>query len=170
MHGRYLRIEKPTRPVAVSRFATPCDYPESQDSESTIKTIAGHASDRMLRHTSRTSVLTSSARLSTPRQGVFRGVVPVPSNAVPKSRAGKGCPAGRAVEYWWTAGDSNPRPPRCERDALPAELAALRRANPTKGSDFHHTGYAPRISITGRVSVWISVETAACRRSISACA
>jgi hypothetical protein len=25
---------------------------------------------------------------------------------------------------WWTAGDSNPRPPRCERDALPAELAA----------------------------------------------
>src|SRR5579884_36815 len=26
---------------------------------------------------------------------------------------------------WWTAWDSNPRPPRCERGALPAELAAL---------------------------------------------
>ena len=25
---------------------------------------------------------------------------------------------------WWTAGDSNPRPPRCERGVLPAELAA----------------------------------------------
>src|SRR5579872_4538531 len=25
---------------------------------------------------------------------------------------------------WWTAGDSNPRPPRCERGALPTELAA----------------------------------------------
>ena len=25
---------------------------------------------------------------------------------------------------WWTAGDSNPRPRRCERRALPAELAA----------------------------------------------
>src|SRR5215467_12083139 len=26
--------------------------------------------------------------------------------------------------YWWTRGDSNPRPPRCERGALPAELLA----------------------------------------------
>src|SRR5689334_15181036 len=25
---------------------------------------------------------------------------------------------------WWTAWDSNPRPPRCERGALPTELAA----------------------------------------------
>ncbi len=25
---------------------------------------------------------------------------------------------------WWTRGDSNPRPPRCERGALPAELLA----------------------------------------------
>src|SRR5690242_3065033 len=29
-------------------------------------------------------------------------------------------------ENWWTAGDSNPRPHRCERCALPAELAAHR--------------------------------------------
>jgi hypothetical protein len=27
--------------------------------------------------------------------------------------------------YWWTVGDSNPRLPRCERGALPAELTAL---------------------------------------------
>src|ERR1700688_1768563 len=27
-------------------------------------------------------------------------------------------------EGWWTAWGSNPRPPRCERGALPAELAA----------------------------------------------
>src|SRR6266702_3361714 len=27
-------------------------------------------------------------------------------------------------KLWWTAGDSNPRPHRCERCALPAELAA----------------------------------------------
>jgi hypothetical protein len=29
-----------------------------------------------------------------------------------------------AREIWWTAGGSNPRPHRCERCALPAELAA----------------------------------------------
>jgi integrase len=28
-------------------------------------------------------------------------------------------------EFWWTAGGSNSRPPRCERGALPTELAAL---------------------------------------------
>src|SRR3954465_8469366 len=27
---------------------------------------------------------------------------------------------------WWTRWDSNPRPPRCERGALPAELLAHR--------------------------------------------
>jgi hypothetical protein len=27
-------------------------------------------------------------------------------------------------QFWWTAGGSNSRPPRCERGALPAELAA----------------------------------------------
>src|SRR5580765_3407849 len=32
--------------------------------------------------------------------------------------------AGIAKENWWTAGGSNSRPPRCERGALPTELAA----------------------------------------------
>ena len=31
---------------------------------------------------------------------------------------------GFAKEKWWTAGGSNSRPPRCERGALPTELAA----------------------------------------------
>ena len=31
---------------------------------------------------------------------------------------------GFAEENWWTAGGSNSRPPRCERGALPTELAA----------------------------------------------
>src|SRR5574342_204377 len=30
----------------------------------------------------------------------------------------------RMGECWWTAWDSNPRPRRCERRALPTELAA----------------------------------------------
>src|SRR6266700_3435644 len=30
----------------------------------------------------------------------------------------------RVDERWWPRGDSNPRPPRCERGALPAELLA----------------------------------------------
>src|SRR6516164_757391 len=29
-----------------------------------------------------------------------------------------------SLRLWWTRGDSNPRPPRCERGALPAELLA----------------------------------------------
>ena len=32
----------------------------------------------------------------------------------------------KSFEIWWTRGDSNPRPPRCERGALPAELLAHR--------------------------------------------
>ncbi len=31
---------------------------------------------------------------------------------------------GTTGKFWWTAGGSNSRPPRCERGALPAELAA----------------------------------------------
>ena len=31
-----------------------------------------------------------------------------------------------SLRFWWTRGDSNPRPPRCERGALPAELLAHR--------------------------------------------
>lgn len=31
--------------------------------------------------------------------------------------------AARASEVWWRAGELNPRPLRCERSALPTELA-----------------------------------------------
>src|SRR5881296_2322290 len=39
---------------------------------------------------------------------------------------GADLPAGKGawVPGWWTARGSNPRPPRCERGALPAELLA----------------------------------------------
>src|SRR5439155_11376104 len=30
----------------------------------------------------------------------------------------------KLLKRWWTRRDSNPRPPRCERGALPAELLA----------------------------------------------
>jgi hypothetical protein len=30
----------------------------------------------------------------------------------------------KRVPEWWTVGGSNPRPPHCERGALPAELTA----------------------------------------------
>src|SRR5205085_8756078 len=39
--------------------------------------------------------------------------------------------SGRRAENatgWWAMRDSNPRPPRCKRDALPAELIALNRS------------------------------------------
>src|ERR1700692_835190 len=38
----------------------------------------------------------------------------------------------RTTGKWWTAGDSNPRPPRCERGVLPAELAAHGSAKPSR--------------------------------------
>ena len=34
------------------------------------------------------------------------------------------CRENTSRKQWWTRGDSNPRPPRCERGALPAELLA----------------------------------------------
>jgi hypothetical protein len=37
---------------------------------------------------------------------------------------GEGGERGSNSLQWWTRGDSNPRPPRCERGALPAELLA----------------------------------------------
>ena len=33
-------------------------------------------------------------------------------------------PESQIEKGWWTAGGSNSRPPRCERGALPTELAA----------------------------------------------
>src|SRR5215831_16847854 len=62
---------------------------------------------------------------------------------------------------WWTAGDSNPRPPRCERDALPTELAA------------HRTDYVERLqalSASNRPTYSSKSRqappTASCRQSI----
>src|SRR5437879_10875242 len=48
------------------------------------------------------------------------------------------CNSEKSVKFfkiWWTRGDSNPRPPRCERGALPAELLAHeQQTNFSKGA------------------------------------
>ena len=46
---------------------------------------------------------------------------------------------------WWTRRDSNPRPPRCERGALPAELLAHEQlGNFSKRPEhFQHVVFAP---------------------------
>ena len=51
------------------------------------------------------------------------------TNCYPCVRSGHGI-------FWWTTWDSNPRPPHCERGALPTELVAHyhKRAKPTTAS------------------------------------
>src|SRR5229473_2030894 len=39
-------------------------------------------------------------------------------------KAGRSIRLSQSKVVWWTRRDSNPRPPRCERGALPAELLA----------------------------------------------
>src|SRR5260370_30062432 len=46
------------------------------------------------------------------------------SSLTVKTRAAPVLKYCKSFEMWWTRGDSNPRPPRCERGALPAELLA----------------------------------------------
>ena len=58
------------------------------------------------------------------------------------------CNSEKSVKFfkiWWTRGDSNPRPPRCERGALPAELLAHeQQANFSKGAvACQHAFYCP---------------------------
>src|SRR5260370_29022309 len=76
---------------------------------------------------------------------VSRPVESYPSSWIPLGYCGLGCLKCLAASFvtsspnvlrqncfarsmsskrWWTRGDSNPRPPHCERGALPAELLA----------------------------------------------
>src|SRR5256885_3498719 len=62
------------------------------------------------------------------------------------------CNSEKSVKFfkiWWTRGDSNPRPPRCERGALPAELLAHeQQANFSKGAvACQHAFYCPLLPI-----------------------
>src|SRR5580700_3328556 len=46
------------------------------------------------------------------------------------------------AEFWWTTRDSNPRPPHCERGALPTELVAHSLNNaPPRGLWAEHLQY-----------------------------
>src|SRR5215468_924253 len=47
-----------------------------------------------------------------------------------------------SLRLWWTRGDSNPRPPRCERGALPAELLAHRFS---LASDYTSMSYGQQV-------------------------
>ena len=49
------------------------------------------------------------------------------------------------LEFWWTRGDSNPRPHRCERCALPAELHAHGANNSSKRAKSRQTPLRTRL-------------------------
>ena len=62
--------------------------------------------------------------------------------------------AASVSEGWWTAGGSNSRPPRCERGALPTELAAHSvRAAPALTGENRHGNTPPRPAAT-RTGRW----------------
>ena len=74
----------------------------------TVMSISGHSSTRMLErytHPAGHKLATRTSRRGrTKKKAVRRRLFP--------------------GQFWWTAGGSNSRPPRCERGALPTELAA----------------------------------------------
>jgi Phage integrase family len=87
----------------------------------TVMELSGHSSTRMLgRYTHPTDARKIGA-LTMPRVSTQRA-----QSAVARSED-LATPAEISEmlrENWWTAGGSNSRPPRCERGALPTELAA----------------------------------------------
>src|SRR5271157_543922 len=54
--------------------------------------------------------------------------------------------------FWWTAWDSNPRPRRCERRALPTELAAHLHIQYSRSRGWE----AHRIWLGAACSCWVS--------------
>src|SRR6266566_4565990 len=51
----------------------------------------------------------------------------------------------KSFGIWWTRGDSNPRPPRCEQGALPAELLAHTLVNRTAETTYTIQPQRPEI-------------------------
>ena len=84
----------------------------------TVMEISGHSSTRML------------ARYTHPREERKVAVLDLPAVVTnwSQTESGDQSTAEEIAELlkkkWWTAGGSNSRPLRCERSALPAELAA----------------------------------------------
>jgi len=87
----------------------------------TVSTILGHSTSRMLlERYAHESEARKRAAISA-HTGAVGHILGSPAG---KSSACGVRPRRRLKKSWWTAGGSNSRPPRCERGALPAELAA----------------------------------------------
>ena len=87
----------------------------------TVMELSGHSSTRMLgRYTHPTDARKIGA-LTMPRVSTLRAqsAVAGSEDLVTPAEISE-----MLREKWWTAGGSNSRPPRCERGALPTELAA----------------------------------------------
>ena len=70
-------------------------------------------------------------------------------------------------DIWWTRRDSNPRPPRCERGALPAELLA----HVSLGAVIIPYGVVaiPEFAAEFCVAVCSEIETGACTNIFRVC-
>jgi Phage integrase family len=87
----------------------------------TVSTILGHSTSRLLleRYAHEAESRKTAALAANP--GAVGHIVGTPGWAEQKTWT----PTDEKIEeLWWTAGGSNSRPPRCERGALPTELAA----------------------------------------------
>src|SRR5438105_917199 len=87
----------------------------------TFHPISGHSSTRMLERYTHPTLERLIAALDT-----FDLFTTCPQNSDEDAVQQKRGSRSRLFpqEVWWTAGGSNSRPPRCERGALPTELAA----------------------------------------------
>jgi hypothetical protein len=103
------------RHTALSRMiAAGCD-------DYTVMEIAGHSSTRMLARYTHPTEERKLGALSLSRV-VTNWSQTTEQRAIAEKEAAE--LAEFLTKRWWTAGGSNSRPPRCERGALPTELAA----------------------------------------------
>jgi Phage integrase family len=86
----------------------------------TVMSISGHSSIRMLERYTHPTVERKRTALETFDSQATNWL----QNFEPRRTDKKSSEDDFPNEFWWTAGGSNSRPPRCERGALPTELAA----------------------------------------------
>ena len=79
--------------------------------------------------TNDTAVMELKAGLEPTSTGVLRYTTPAQPRALPTELTRNMYLALKPPEAWWTEQESNPRPPRCKRGALPTELPAHIRQN-----------------------------------------
>jgi hypothetical protein len=87
----------------------------------TVREISGHSSTRMLARYTHPTEERKVGALELPSVGRIWAESQNADDDDPSAALGI---AEMLKEKWWTAGGSNSRPPRCERGALPTELAA----------------------------------------------